>query len=71
MKEINVYNSNFEFPVTIVLNSNERIVINPKETVQIETNSWLGNDDFRIESDQNWKECYSGRYNQNLILRLS
>lgn len=72
MKKVNVYNSNYENSVTIVLNSNERITINPKETVQIETNSWIGHEDFRIEDkeDQVWIEQYQGRYNENIILRF-
>ena len=72
MKKVNVYNSNYENSVTIVLNTEEHITINPKETIQIETNSWLGENDFylRPELDQIWIEAYHGRYNQNLILKM-
>ena len=70
MKKITVYNSNYINPVTIILNKIERIIIDPKEMIQIETNACLGDDDFRIESDLDWKEAYHGRQNENLILRL-
>lgn len=71
MKTVNVYNSNYVHPVVILLNNNNHVVIDPKQTVQIETKSWFGYDEFRVDSDdaQNWKEYYAGRYNENLILR--
>jgi hypothetical protein len=70
MKTVNIYNQDSINPVTIVLNSIGRVLINPKESIEIETNDWFGTESFHIESDQNnWKEQYQGRYNQNLILR--
>ena len=71
MKKINVYNSS-NHPLTIILYGNS-IDFKPKETIQIETDVWFGDENFRIaesNSSQCWKEAYMGRYDQNLILRL-
>ena len=72
MKTVNVYNSNYNTPVVIILNSNERIQIDPKQTVQIKTNAWFKTEEFKAESIPNfvWREQYQGRYSENLILRL-
>lgn len=72
MKKLNVYNSSI-YPVNISLYE-KHISVNPKETIQIETGVWFGDDNFKIisetEPNQHWIEAYMGRYNQNLILRL-
>lgn len=71
-KEINVYNSHYRCPVTLIIDGNEHITINPKQDVHIKVNGWFGSDNFKLEETQgnNWKEQYQGQYNQNLILRL-
>ena len=71
MKNVNVYNSSV-YPVVISLYGNA-IDFEPKETIQIETDVWFGDDNFKIaesNSGQRWEEAYMGRYNQNLILRM-
>lgn len=70
MKKLNVYNSSYH-PVTIRL-YDKYIVIKPKEDIHIETDVLLGNENFKIDSEQEhcWKESYIGHYNQNLILRF-
>ncbi|MGC6586621.1 hypothetical protein ACPV3A_16840 [Paenibacillus sp. Dod16] len=69
---VNVYNSNYVEPVTIILNSEDHLTIEPKETIKIETNSMVGREGFMIKEvqGQRWIEAYQGRYNQNLILRM-
>lgn len=71
MKELTVYNSNWEYPVIIVLNS-KRIIIEPKQHIQIKTDDWFGTENFHAEEIPNhkWIETYAGRYDQNLRLRL-
>jgi hypothetical protein len=72
MKLLNVYNSNYNYSATLIINSNKYVAINPKENIQVEVDAWFGDKNFRLEEKQgqNWKESYVGRYNQNLILKL-
>lgn len=72
MKEITIYNSNYEFPVSII-NNGERITLNPKESMLIEVDGWLGSENFKLEEsqDRHWVEAYHGRYNENIIFRLA
>lgn len=70
MKSLNIYNSsNTILPVHLY---GEAIEIKPKQFIEVKTGVWLGDENFKIidtNPHHEWKEAYTGRYNQNIIFR--
>jgi hypothetical protein len=69
MKKLNVFNSENEI-VTIVINFDQDIIIQPKQTIQIETDSSFNSDNFYVEGDleNNWDAKYINDERTNLKL---
>ena len=68
MKTLNVHNSENETVIVVV--NNEDFVIEPNETVVINTNASFNSDDFYVDGDDEgkWKANYSGENKENLSL---
>ncbi|MFS0855179.1 hypothetical protein [Paenibacillus taichungensis] len=70
MKTLNVYNSS-NTKLTICLYG-ASLNIEPKQTVQIKTDVWFKDDNFRVVDNNpqhDWKEAYTGRHSENIIFR--
>jgi hypothetical protein len=67
MKTLSVYNSELE-PVTIVLNFDNDITIQPLQSAIIETDSSFNSDNFYVESDEQWDARYTNEDKTELKL---
>jgi transposase-like protein len=71
MKTLTVWNSE-EVKITIVLNGNEDITINPKASVTIETDHSFNSDNFYVDEDTEgkWMAKYMGDNKTELALYI-